>query len=702
MLNTTSLADLLIRHLPAEWQTGQAVTWNPQEYGQPPQHWLQTMWNYLVTQCSKDLSAFTSVPLVPISNAEQGEIVDLYPLSSNKVLQIREMDDLSLPKELRHILENIGVALVEELPDFISVHPLVMKKYVFSPSYIGVLHAFQRLVEIHGKDGLCQQFRDQTTAAEKRELRLFFAKISSHEVKDEYRQVLSLLPIFETVKTNGGEPNFVSYSQAKYCAVLDTLPVRLSQPVINVSSPECATLTRVLGMKELSAVQLLTKLVFRDIEAAFYEHAEVELVMLYVLRHYYSLLDTEPQLRDILRALPFLPRKDMLLTPDRFYDPDDQLLQKIFSGEENFPGGAFAESSIIVVLRALGLRGANDVEPQDLLESAFHVQDLVASGKSHHDRAAMKSKALMEFLLSSGSLLHSDCDGQPLAEALREVEWVEQLNSKPAMYPRTLPWVGSGRHFGKPSEMTRRQYSNLVGSVIPVAASDGGDHLCIALQWNRPPELKYIIQHLRNCVSHFTGTERAIYLEIARTIYSELSKHGSQELQELFLENQLEKWVWHGEGFATPEQLVFQEPFMDLRPFVYTFPAELQEFSDFFREFGVMDSQHLPRVLHLVKAKYDPQGVSHSSAEVKRDLHLCVSVLNELRANVVEEELAALQEELVLPVHTDNPLSLTLAPLLDCTYCDQEWVRTGEKMNLAAYIASAHVHCKRASKRFAL
>ena len=59
--------------------------------------------------------------------------------------------------------------------------------------------------------------------------------------------------------------------------------------------------------------------------------------MLYVLRHYHTFIDLDPGFRDTLRNLAFLPRKDMFLTTDRFYDPDSDLLQKLFIGKNLTP-----------------------------------------------------------------------------------------------------------------------------------------------------------------------------------------------------------------------------------------------------------------------------------------------------------------------------------------------------------------------------
>jgi len=81
---------------------------------------------------------------------------------------------------------------------------------------------------------------------------------------------------------------------------------------------------------------------------------------------------------------------------------------------------------------------------------------------------------------------------------------------------------------------------------------------------------------------------------------------------------------------------------------------------------------------------------------MKRDLHVCVSVLNELKSQIqagccddddAEEGLDRLRSELCLPVQTDDrdrAAALQLAPLAQCTYCDEEWLRQGIYLPLSS------------------
>ena len=82
------------------------------------------------------------------------------------------------------------------------------------------------------------------------------------------------------------------------------------------------------------------------------------------------------------------------ITPERLYDPAQQLLRTLFLGEENFPTGPYADPTIISILRQIGLKGPSEVEPEDLLETALQIQDSIIN-------------AIRSELISPGSQLPS-------------------------------------------------------------------------------------------------------------------------------------------------------------------------------------------------------------------------------------------------------------------------------------------------------
>jgi len=105
-------------------------------------------------------------------------------------------------------------------------------------------------------------------------------------------------------------------------------------------------------------------------------------------------------------------------------------------------------------------------------------------------------------------------------------------------------------------------------------------------------------------------------------------------------------------------------------------------------------------VLATIKDKYgaadEPTKTSDGThrrrrfleSEVKRDLHICVCLLNELKSYVVDEDsLKTLRSQVFVPIHSDARDTLKLAPLSECSYCDDEWLRQGMKNVLNAELS---------------
>ena len=607
------------------------------------------------------------------------EEIQLVPLAAAGPLLVRELNEQSLPKGIQTLLERLGIIVVDEIPDYIAVlHPIVTRKYIHSPTYIGVLRAMGSITQGMGLNYLSEKIYESTSDEEKRKLRQFFNKVSEYELTSDIIAVLASLPIFETVKLKSSSPKFVSFNKVNMAAPVDKLPVTLSQDVLDLTVAYTNNLAHVLGVRILNMADLLMELVFPDIEAAFYERSDVEKLMVFILRHYFTFLEQNLKFQEALRSLPFMARKEVLLTADRFYDPDDQMLRRMFLGEENFPCGGYADPTVVTVLRQVGLRGLDDVEPEDLREACYQTEDM-AQGKRTMapEKVEIKSDAIIEYIDKHVNILAMVCDKQTLQDWLKDIGWVRRLTRKPIVYPQSLPWFSDEVGYHRPRDMIHKMHINMAGSVLPVVAKDA-EKIGNAFGWLDVPVAEHLVKHLANAVNTFKGHDKVMYLEITRAVYSELSRQPEDDVHRLIDENKLESWVWHGEGFTSPRQVVFHEPFMDLRPFVYTLPVELVLFHDFFAAFGAQECCHLPSVLRQIKDKHDAAEVDHKAVtEVKKDLHLCVTILNELKSSITEDKLPELQDELVLPVHTDSNLYLKMAPLHECTYCDHEWMRQG-------------------------
>lgn len=713
VLDAGLVGKLLPRCLPQQWLNLPRVDWNPHEYGHPPENWLESLWLFLVRSSPRDLNSVDGLPILPVrtiqktppNKKEPQTVTELIPLSLSNVVLVRTMDGVTLSMDVEEIVQAIGIPVVNELPDYVKSHPIITKLYVFAPTYMGVLKAIERRCAAEGRDTIVRRMTDMTTPQQKRSLRALFSKISLYEIQRDCLEMMSQLPIFETVAGSGGsESHFISVSKTNVAAPPEKVPFPVSRLLIDTSASDSQVLGKLLGIKQLNMAQLLSQIVFPDVEQAFYDNAEVQRIMLYVLKHYHFFLDIDKGFRKTLKTLAFLPKGDMLLTPDRFYDPDNELLQKLFLFEENFPGASYSDPAIINVLRDVGLRGVEDVEPEDLQESAYTIQHLYS--KTQNDvpveKLVEKSTALLEYLHRHKSRLKAMCSGTTLASALTNIRWVRAMTIKPSNYPQQLAWYQQsvGHVFYKPSEMAIKQCINLVGSVMPIVAADVYVEVCQALGWDQPLPLDRVVSHLANVIPAYSSRDKVAFMEMARSIFAELVKHEIPVVAQLLSTRVPPEWLWHGDGFTRPENVVSIEPFMDLRPFIYGLPAEIQPYADFLENFGVKHSVELMEVLNMFKRKYEEvdtvqptassagftrsisktvkRSPSFSEAEVKRDLHIYICLLNELKSRLNEAAIEEIRDQIYIPVHSENMTTIKMAPLSVCTYTDDESIRQGK------------------------
>jgi len=105
-------------------------------------------------------------------------------------------------------------------------------------------------------------------------------------------------------------------------------------------------------------------------------------------------------------------------------------------------------------------------------------------------------------------------------------------------------------------------------------------------------------------------TLQVLLAESARAAYDEMTRHDAAVVRAILEEHILfgpggsSVWIWHGEGFTSADGVVFVAPFMDLRPFVHSLPADMIVFTELFAAFGVKRSCSLTDVLKMIRRKH--------------------------------------------------------------------------------------------------
>ena len=245
LVEASMIGDLLSRSLPSHWldpeSSSASVEWVAGQRSQPPSGWLEALWDYLRLNCPYDLRAVETFPLVPVRSAARKQLVagtgtcqitELVALAGPRqgAVLIRRADGISLGTELETIAGKLGMLVVDAPPDYIRAHVVVERDYLFAPTYMGMLRAVQRQCVTNGRENTLDALTQRTTASEKRRLRELFAKISPHELHDDYHDLLAGLPLFETLDGSGNRPShFVSAAEVSLAAPAERTSIPLSQ-----------------------------------------------------------------------------------------------------------------------------------------------------------------------------------------------------------------------------------------------------------------------------------------------------------------------------------------------------------------------------------------------------------------------------------------------------------------------------------------
>ena len=588
--------------------------------------------------------------------------VTLARLEQPSKIVVRSLHGDHLDDTLAEVLRDLSVTVIQEYPNFISLHPAVTNTFVHPPSIQGVLKAMAATVPTMATG--MQQVSDDG----KRALRKFVAKASSLE--PEEKQVLHSLPLFETLSKA-----FVSKKNGLSAAPEELFPVTPRRDLIDIKEDDSKRLAVLLEIRILTPPEFFLEKVFPGVEEGTYAVEEIDRFMAFVMERYKVYASADWRFKEKLKALPFVSTNSRRVRPMEIFDPRNDLLRNVFADEDVFPAGEqHNDPAALVILEDLGMKSVQNVTAQDLYQSARAVSSI-----SGFSTAEMKSEAIMEYLASNPSKLQEACCGTTLGLLLQDISWVSRIRRKSSDFPQSLTFWGETcmeSNFNKPSEVKSNQLANLIGSVKPLAKTESSSQLANYFSWNTEPAVSDVAQHLNNVVSCYNRDEKLRYIMIVKEIYAFFSRADQAEVMVALQVLDKPAWIWNGDGFSSPSFLLSEKPPIDLSPYICSLPSEVHHFSAFFSTFGLLEQcsdAFLLQVLHLIQQKYD-SGTQFSTAEVKKDLQLSVDILNEIKPKVGEQLPPELQEKVLIPTHVEGDAFLKLAPVEDCMYCEHEWL----------------------------
>ncbi|KAK3746288.1 hypothetical protein QZH41_016543, partial [Actinostola sp. cb2023] len=176
--------------------------------------------------------------------------------------------------------------------------------------------------------------------------------------------------------------------------------------------------------------------------------------------------------------------------------------------------------------------------------------------------------------------------------------------------------------------------------------------------------------------------EKNTFISVIKAIYRYLA---SQDINNVIGElnvQQIHKWVWNGDGFSSPSEVILYVPWFNLQPYLCSLPSETKEFATFFSKCGMKlecNNNLLLNILRRIKERHVELEYNHNTSchDVKRDLQYSIDILNALKPQNGEPFESGLRENLLVPVNVEDDTSLELVPVDECTYCDREWLKQG-------------------------
>ena len=620
--------------------------------------WIQRVWHFLTTADS-DLSAFIHVPLLPMKKASRNPFT-LYTTSEDS-LALLPLDGVyvcsaargvtSLSSSLASALTRLGVAVLHELPDYVTGHRQVLGSFVQYPSTDGVLKAISRVRE---DPKLIKTFNSNATGEEKAALIQLLS--DSRNAHGRLPSVFRRLKLFTVALTK--QP--ASVDEVSYIGPVDLPPVAPPTSLLACSPSERSAAIR-LGATEITLQEAVAD-TLQQMSSGFSQYSSDDVIrfMKYFLQH--KTLVTDYSLQIMAREVQFVRTESgQLKRAEEVYDPSSSLLQELFHSRRKtlFPHGEFAQPEMLKRLKKLGLRHEKDVEETDLICTAEKIFEIWS--RDQKPLAKKFADSLCKYLTQYGNSIT-----RSTLEAISAIQCLPCLQDgeKPRDYPGSL-LLKSSPMIVKPSQLNSYNLLFIVGSVVPVLKPGMTEEVASVLQVAQEAEPQDVLQHLQNVVECFRPKEASQYKFLLKEIFQFLEQHRFYPRVIESLQHEKCVLVDSGDQFASPDSFWIErrQGDIDLKPYRFPMPVEMMAMSDLLKMCGSSESQN-DQLLHSVLAEIESKyrdGIPHPD-DFRTDFQLVKQILD-----VLKRSSTARDGNTLLPIDHNQADVLIFKPAKECT-----------------------------------
>ena len=666
-LTTCDVSELLLECKTTKWSSKQ----------------MKLFWNWLQ---DKDLSNFHSREIVPTKHHATNSVNIVALTKGNGVVYVSQ--NMPLSSKLMIGLEKCGIkfAHVYEF-SYLSHSQIDQYLYCFEPNQ--VLDAITLI-----SAGNIKFSNDEAIAIQ----RLF----SESDFNDNRLATISRLPLFkvlqidESVRTSINAAK-TSYSDNKaivmkgnYDFKTDLLP---NDPLIFERFSNDAKLLRKLEsiVCFVSETDYLQKVAFVQIRNGRFRSSHVVPLMLSVLDNFYSptYKQVAHQLTSAMKTLPFVKVSSAKTfeAPCNLFDPENEMLKDLFLDKTKFPSSNF--QFYLPILRQCGLRSS--VNSSEILQIIQLNQATVVinhiKGNIDHVKYC-KVVAALKYLVKHPNLLSDNVHvGQIKHESLlytlqkqaSQYCWLPVASNPPNSYPSCLAWKGSQYPSSLASasahplvvlsnDLASLKFPLIIGSqavFIENVPTELANHLCSSS--------KYLTQAVATHFKLVTEKCEEMSAEKLKTISMQTYNYLLQNIDNCDAQMLGDKWMWleNISSFVAPTQVaVAANPSfrVNLEPYVFVLPPNLQKFSQLFTKCGVSPTITTSQILLVLESLKDtPAGSQRTATEAW-------SIVTSILTWLAEDTERINEGNLLVPVES-SLFYPQLLPIEEVSYTDNEMLR---------------------------
>ena len=640
-------------------------------------NWIKNVWVFIFSYFAHAVTRFSHLPLIPCltsgnwDDSTENQEVMLYNMNHTFLVKsVRDVEEL--PDKICDALERMSVKILPSLPRWLDIGRLPC---IFTPNGPSIVRMFDQMSKY---PQAAYMFNNSCTAVDAESVIELLAKVSTLPVTNAMMFLQRLTIFKQKASTYDTKTTLATVTACKrILSHAVCVPVCFVRPILVSDSHTCMSVAKELGANEINEDQIVCEILQEMSNASCYSIVEVHTFMLWILDNIRR-FQSKNNIMSLIRNVCFVDNGESKLKPSELYDPRDSSLMTLFADERKFPINEFATGEHLNALVLLGLRTKGNLTADCLYMTAKHLDSLCRNGQS---RASLepKAKMLLQTLEERTDLLSSTlrATGSQLHMSIRQFLCIPQKKEKPHGYPEELSWKGSEFILCTASELKSIAFSEVAGSFIPLVRFNSVT-LGQMFSWNARPDPVVLTQQLQHLVMNYRSTNKAGILPLIMSVYRAMMERMSDITSCPEFQNLLTgKCIWWGDGFCNPGQIVLDKRSedIDVKPYMYTLPCELEPMLSFFLAVKCHQRQNIPvllKVLELISERHKTKEVKDKN-EVRKDLQLVLQILNRLfHENIKPEQYG---DRLLFPIHTGDETTLVLEPTTRCTYCDAQWLK---------------------------